>query len=149
MIPAEVIILRILDYRTSLSEKEKLQLSNKEKGYEGEVIFDTLIHDLNTLVINDLLLEVGDTIFQIDTLIIFYGRIYLIDIKNFEGEYCYESSIFKTITGSEKKDPMLQLNRCHSSLRQLLQKYGYDYPSSKSIIIINFIKQKKKGASPS
>jgi hypothetical protein len=136
-IPFELIILRILDYRTDLSDKEKLQLSNKEKGYEGEVKFDTLIQDLETLVVNDLLLEVGDTVFQIDTLIIFYGRIYLIDVKNYEGEYCYESGMFKTITGSEKKDPMLQLNRCHSELRQLLQKYGFNMPIDAFLVFIN------------
>lgn len=136
-IPLELIILRILNYRIDLSIKEKLQLSNKAKGYEGEVKFDTLIHSLNTLVINDFLLEVGDTIFQIDTLIIFFERIYLIDVKNFEGEYCYESSMFKTITGSEKKDPMLQLNRCHSALRQLLQKYGYNFTIESFLVFIN------------
>ncbi len=99
--------------------------------------FDSLIRDLDTLVINDLLLEVGDTVFQIDTLIIFYGRIYLIDVKNFEGEYCYEDGLFKTITGSEKKDPMLQLNWCHLALRQLLQKYGYNLPIEACLVFIN------------
>jgi hypothetical protein len=136
-IPLELIILRILNYRTDLSDKEKLQLSNKEKGYEGEVKFDSLIQNLDTLVINDLLLEVGDTLFQIDTLIIFYARIYLIDVKNFEGEYCYESGIFKTKSGSEKKDPMLQLNRCHSELRQLFQKYGHNLPIDAFLVFIN------------
>lgn len=136
-IPAELILLRILNYRTRLSDKEKLQLANKEKGYQGEVKFDTLIHDLDTLIVNDLLLEVGDTIFQIDTLIIFYRRIYLIDVKTYEGEYCYDAGVFKTISGIEKKDPMLQLNRCHSSLRQLLQKYGYDLPIDSFLVFIN------------
>jgi hypothetical protein len=136
-IPLELIILRILNYRTVLSDKEKLQLSNSEKGYEGEVKFDSLIQNLNTLVINDLLLEVGDTLFQIDTLIIFYERIYLIDVKYFEGEYCYDSGMFKTITGIEKKDPMLQLNRCHSLLRQLLQKFGYNFPIDSFLVFIN------------
>ncbi|MFJ5758276.1 nuclease-related domain-containing protein [Neobacillus sp. NPDC093182] len=136
-IPAELVILRILDYRINLSEKEKLRLSNKEKGYAGELKFDSLIRDLDTLVINDLLLEVGDTVFQIDTLIIFYGRIYLIDVKNYEGEFCYEDGLFKTIAGSEKKDPMLQLNRCHSELRQLLHKYGYNYPIDAFLVFIN------------
>lgn len=136
-IPAELVILRILNYRTVLSEKEKLQLSNKEKGYAGELKFDSLVRDLDTLVINDLLLDVGDTVFQIDTLIIYTERIYLIDVKNFEGEYCYDNGIFKTITGSEKKDPMLQLNRCHSALRQLLQKYRYKLPVEASLVFIN------------
>jgi hypothetical protein len=136
-IPFELIILRILSNRSNLSDKEKLQFSNIEKGFEGEVKFDTLIEHLDTLVINDLLLEAGDTLFQIDTLIIFYGKIYLIDVKNYEGEYCYESDMFKTISGSEKKDPMLQLNRCHSALRQLLQKHGYTLPIDSFLVFIN------------
>lgn len=136
-IPAELVILRILNYRTKLSEKEKLQLSNKEKGYEGELKFDCLIRDLDTLVINDLLLELGETIFQSDTLIIFYRRIYLIDIKYYEGEYCYVDCLFKTTAGSEKKDPILQLKRCHSELRQLLQKYGYNYPTDAFLVFNN------------
>jgi hypothetical protein len=136
-IPPELVKLRILNYRTKLTEKEKLQLSNKEKGYAGELEFDCLIRDLDTLVINELLLEFGETFFQIDTLIIFYGRIYLIDIKYYEGEYCYEDGLFKTIAGSEKKDPMLQLNRCHSELRQLLQKYRYNYPIDAFLVFNN------------
>jgi Nuclease-related domain len=136
-IPFELIILRILSNRSNLSDKEKLQFSNIEKGFEGEVKFDALIEHLDTLVINDLLLEAGDTLFQIDTLIIFYGKIYLIDVKNYEGEYCYESDMFKTISGSEKKDPMLQLNRCHSALRQLLQKHGYTLPIDSFLVFIN------------
>jgi len=136
-IPFELIILRILSYRSKLSDKEKLQFSNTEKGFEGEVKFDALIADLDTLVINDLLLEVGDTLFQIDTLIIFYGKIYLIDVKNYEGEYCYESDMFKNISGIEKKDPMLQLNRCHSAMRQLLQKHGYTLPIDSFLVFIN------------
>ncbi|MFP7299535.1 nuclease-related domain-containing protein [Neobacillus niacini] len=136
-IPLELVILRIMSDRKNLSDKEKLQLSNLEKGYEGEVMFDSLIQDLDTLVINDLLLEMGDTLFQIDTLIIFNERVYLIDVKYYEGEYCYDAGIFKTITGIERKDPMLQLNRCHSSLRQLLQKYGFNYPIDAFLVFVN------------
>jgi hypothetical protein len=136
-IPAEVIILRILKDRMELSEKEKLSLMNKEKGYEGEVKFDTLIKHLDTMILNDLLLEVGDSVFQIDTLIIFSGKIYLIDVKTFEGEYCYEDGIFKYVSGSEKKDPLLQLTRCQSLLRQLLEKYRFNFPIEAYLVYIN------------
>ncbi len=136
-IPAEVIILRILKERMKLSEKERLSLTNKEKGYEGEVKFDALIQHLDTMILNDLLLEVGDTLFQIDTLIIFSGKIYLFDVKTFEGEYCYEDGIFKYVSGSEKKDPLLQLTRCQSLLRQLLEKYRFNFPIEAYLVYIN------------
>jgi ribosomal protein S27AE len=123
-----------------LTEKEKLHLSNQEKGYEGEVKFDALTAGLENenLILNDLLLEVGESLFQIDTLIIFSGVIHLIDVKYFEGEYSYdEKELFKTKTGSEKKDPLLQLKRCHSLFRQLLQKYGYNFPTETHLVFNN------------
>ena len=97
-----------------LTEKEKLHLSNQEKGYEGEVKFDELTAGLENenLILNDLLLEVGESLFQIDTLIIFSGVIHLIDVKYFEGEYSYdEKELFKTKTGSEKKDPLASVEK--------------------------------------
>jgi hypothetical protein len=123
-----------------LTEKDKLHLTNQEKGYEGEVKFDALTAGLENenLILNDLLLEVGESLFQIDTLIIFSGVIHLIDVKTFEGEYYYdEEGLFKTKTGSEKKDPMLQLKRCHSLFRQLLQKHGFNYPTEAHLVYIN------------
>ena len=39
-IPAELIVLLILNDKMEFSEKEKLHLYNQEKGYEGEVKFD-------------------------------------------------------------------------------------------------------------
>ncbi|WHX99576.1 nuclease-related domain-containing protein [Neobacillus sp. DY30] len=136
-LPPEVVILRILNERMELTEKDKQNLWNLEKGYEGEVKFDKLIQHLETLILNDLLLEVSDSLFQIDTLIIFQGKIYLIDIKNYEGEYFYEGGVFKTNTKIEKKDPMLQLKRCQPLLRQLLQKYGYAIPIEAYLVFIN------------
>jgi hypothetical protein len=139
-IPAELIVLRILNDKMEFSEKEKLHLYNQEKGYEGEVKFDDKTAGLenDNLILNDLLLEVGESLFQIDTLIIFSGVIYLIDVKYYEGEYYYdEEGVFKKKTGSEKKDPMLQLKRCHSLFRQLLQKYGYTYPTEAYLVFNN------------
>ena len=139
-ISAELVILRILNVKMELTEKEKLHLSNQEKGYEGEVKFDALTAGLENenLILNDLLLEVGESLFQIDTLIIFSGVIHLIDVKYFEGEYYYdEGGLFKTKTGSEKKDPLLQLKRCHSLFRQLLQKYGFNFPTEAHLVFNN------------
>lgn len=40
--PVELMSIRYLNTRMELTEKEKLQYSNLEKGYEGEVKFDRL-----------------------------------------------------------------------------------------------------------
>jgi transcriptional regulator len=65
-------IMRSLNTRSNLSTKEKKYYFKLEKGYQGELMFDQLTAKLQSdmLVINDLCIEINDTVFQIDTLII-------------------------------------------------------------------------------
>jgi len=79
----EWMILRSLNTRMELSEKEKFYYLNLEKGYEGEIKFDLLAENLleERFIINDLLLEVNNSYFQIDSLIISQGMIQLLDKK--------------------------------------------------------------------
>jgi Nuclease-related domain len=138
-VPTELIILRSLNTRMFLTAKEKLHYSNLEKGYEGEVLFDQLIEKLQSemLVLNDLFLEVNKSVFQIDTLTIAQESIYLIDVKNYEGDYYYESDTFYTQSGEDLKNPLHQLQRCETLLRQLLQNHGYKFPIKSYLVFIN------------
>lgn len=65
----ELLALRFLNSRMKLTEQEKFRLLNLEKGYEGEVKFDQLAEGLHEerYIINDLLLEINNSYFQIDT----------------------------------------------------------------------------------
>ncbi len=89
------------------------------------------------LILNDLLLGVKGTQFQIDSLIISNEIILPYEIKNYEGDYFYESDRLNTISGKEIKDPLLQLTRCESLLRQLLQNLGYYLPAEGSVVFVN------------
>ncbi|WP_031307854.1 nuclease-related domain-containing protein, partial [Mesobacillus boroniphilus] len=62
--------LRILNKRLELSDEEKRYFSYIDKGYKGELQFDAMTEKLTSscLILNDLLLEVEKTTFQIDTL---------------------------------------------------------------------------------
>lgn len=42
----ELLTMRSLNVRMSLSNKEKFQYLNLEKGYEGEIMFDFMLEDL-------------------------------------------------------------------------------------------------------
>lgn len=77
--PAELLLFEILDPRTTLPTREKQQYLNLKKGYEGECIFDSLMEKLqcDCLMLNDLLLTVKGTTFQIDSLLITGGNIFL------------------------------------------------------------------------
>ncbi|MEH7225104.1 nuclease-related domain-containing protein [Bacillus sp. JJ1566] len=96
----ELITLEILNKRSDLSSKDKQYFLNLKKGYEGELLFDSLTEKLQCecLILNDLLLEVNNTTFQIDSSIFIDGKIHSYEVKNFEGDYYYESNKLLKIT---------------------------------------------------
>jgi len=136
----ELLVLRSLNRRMVLTEKEKFRYINLEKGYEGELKFDLLANQLQEekFIINDLLLEVNNSQFQIDSLIITHSFIHLLDIKNFEGDYYLESDrLFSVTTNREYKNPVNQIDRSATLLRMLLQKLQQNYLIQASVIFIN------------
>src|SRR4051812_33780847 len=107
----ELKILRSLNARMDLTEKDKKHYYKLKKGYEGEVMFDLLTEKLpeERLILNDLLLETNNTKFQIDTAMIVQEKIHLFEVKNFEADYEYDSGKFQTISGKEYSNPFDQL----------------------------------------
>ena len=135
----ELLILRILNRRMSLTSEEKQNYKNKEKGFEGEVQFDLLTEKLQSecIVLNDLLLEVNGSKFQIDTLIIFQEIIYPIEVKNYEGDFLFKPDRLEKISGKDYKNPLDQLKHIKFSLSQLLHNLGYNIPIEGTIVFIN------------
>ncbi|MBT2721126.1 nuclease-related domain-containing protein [Bacillus sp. ISL-46] len=137
----ELKILRVLHTRMMLSEKDKQHFFTLKKGYEGEVMFDTMTEKLQCecYILNDLLFKVNNTTFQIDSLIIISGRICFYEVKNFEGDYFIEFNTNRLYKKPQKEynNPLLQLNRSESLLRQLLQNIGYNYPIESQVVFIN------------
>ncbi|WML48996.1 nuclease-related domain-containing protein [Neobacillus sp. PS3-34] len=137
--PEKLKILRVLNSRMNLTADEQKYYLNLEKGYEGEVQFDLLTEKLQSdcLILNDLLLEVNNTKFQIDTLIIYQETTYLFEVKNYEGDFYFDHDILQTISGKEIKNPLDQLKRSNSLLRQLLQNLGFNINVEAYVIFIN------------
>lgn len=122
-----------------LSEKFSRKYIAAEKGYQGEVLFDQMMQNLSIehLIINDLLFEVGNTHFQIDSLLIKQNKIHLFDVKNFEGDYYLEGEKLVTKSGTEIKNPLLQLQRSESLFRQLLQQLSVNFQVEASLVFVN------------
>lgn len=102
--------------------------------------FDKLTINLQEerYILNDLLLEVNNSYFQIDSLIISQGVIHLLDIKNFHGDYYFESDkLYAMLTGREYKNPINQLKRSETLFRQLLQNLKQNFLVEASVIFIN------------
>lgn len=132
-------ILEILNSRMELAEDEKQYYLALEKGYRGELLNDLWVEKLEEeiLVLHNLLFEIKNTQFQIDTLIIAQDRIYFLDVKYHEGDYIYKNEGFYTLSGKETKNHLHQLRRCETLLRQLLQTLGYNLPIESTLIFNN------------
>ncbi|WP_407269810.1 NERD domain-containing protein [Radiobacillus sp. PE A8.2] len=131
--------LKHLKNRSDLPEENLNYLYNLEKGWEGERRFDSVLEEISSdcLILNDLLLEVNNTTFQIDSLLICQQAVYLYEVKNYEGDFYMEGDRFYAASGSEIKNPIQQLKRSESLLRQLLQQNGYKFTISASLVFVN------------
>ncbi|WP_323741822.1 nuclease-related domain-containing protein [Salinibacillus xinjiangensis] len=123
----------------NLPPKDKQHYFNLRKGYEGEVKFDSYTEKLqcDCIILNDLLLRVNSTTFQIDSLIITLDRVFLYEVKNFKGDYYYDSDLLYKKPKIEVINPLLQLQRSESLLRQLLLSLGFNLPIDSSVVFIN------------
>jgi hypothetical protein len=134
-------LLTFLNNRMELSEPEKQYLYSLKKGYEGEVKFDTLTEKLRSecYILNDLLLEINNTEFQIDTTLIYQAKLFLCEIKNFDGEHFYDvkSEKFYKLPSLEINNPLHQLGRKENLLRQFLKARGINIPIEPYVIFID------------
>ncbi|MEQ6375585.1 NERD domain-containing protein [Bacillaceae bacterium S4-13-56] len=125
--------------RMSLSEEEAKQYDNLKKGYEGECQFDEWIAGLpdGALIVNDLLFKHNNTIFQIDSLLITLRKIYLFEVKNYTGDIVINGDKWCMKSGSEIKNPLLQLQRSESLLRQLFHHLKINLPIEAYLVFVN------------
>lgn len=137
--PEKLKLLRYLNIRMQLPSKDYTHYLNLEKGFTGEKQFDKLLVNMpdEWIILKDLLLEYSNTIFQIDSLLITGDCIYVFEVKNYEGDFYIDQDKWCTTLKSEIKNPLLQLQRCESLLRRLLQDLGFNSPIKSYLIFIN------------
>lgn len=136
----ELKVLRSLNARMELTLEDKKYYFKLEKGFEGEVYFDSLIRPIQNefLVLNDLLLKHNNTTFQIDSFFVFQNKLTFYDVKNFEGDYYYNADkIYVKGQRTEILNPINQLGRTSSLLQQLLHSHGYHLPIEGFVVFIN------------
>lgn len=137
----DLIAMRILNARMDLHEKDRLRLYKLAKGYEGEGMFDSFIEKLQcqNYTLNDLSLESGGSLFQLDSTMLTGEPLYLFEVKNYEGDYFFADGQFYKASNKEKVilNPVSQLERSEVLLRQLLQNLGYKIPIESYVVFIN------------
>ncbi|MEC1521876.1 nuclease-related domain-containing protein [Neobacillus niacini] len=135
----ELTLLKYLKSRMESSYDQALNYNNLAKGYEGELKSDIWLKGLTEewLILHDLLFEYHGSNFQIDTLIIAYEKIYLLDVKYFEGDYSIKDDKWYNPAGALQKNPLHQLERCETLLQKLLLKLGHHYKIESYLIFNN------------
>jgi len=137
----ELQILQFLKARKALTSEQTQTYHNLHKGYLGEKNFYQLLKknlSVNSIVLHSLLFESNNTTFQIDCLIILQNTIYLIEVKNFEGDFYLKNKTWYAISSKrEINNPLIQLERSEFLLRNLLQTHGFQFKLSPYVVFVN------------
>ncbi|MCC5895345.1 MAG: NERD domain-containing protein [Alkalibacterium sp.] len=138
--PILLAILNALSKRMTLSYEEKQSKINMEKGFIGEMQFDQLMTESaesEAVVLQDLLLRIKGNSVQVDALMLTQDVVYLYEIKNYDGEYVMKSGQLYTVLSQEISNPLTQLNRTSSLLRQLFQSWSINMTIEANIVFVN------------
>ncbi|MBT2731055.1 NERD domain-containing protein [Carnobacterium sp. ISL-102] len=129
-----------LDKRMTLPDEEALHLLNMQKGFKGEVLFDSLLEeflDIDALILNDLMFTEKGSTFQVDSLILTGEKVLLFEVKNYEGNFQFKSHHLLTSSGKEIGNPLNQLDDTAIKMRQLLSKWNVNLTFEPILIFVN------------
>lgn len=140
-VPPLLLIYETLLQRKESSPKERQQYEQLLKGFIGEKKLRNILSSTDAggiFPIFDLLLEINDTEFQIDCLLLTTDTIYLLEIKNFSGDYYLDNgSIFSMHTKRQIPNPLFQLERTSLLFNQLLEQLRVTMKVVPYIVFIN------------
>ncbi|OHR64337.1 hypothetical protein HMPREF3291_15295 [Bacillus sp. HMSC76G11] len=130
---------RRLNSRLELNAEEANHYFNLEKGFEGEKKFEIWLKQNrgSGIILSDLLLQTNHTTYQIDSLYLTPQKLYLFEVKNFEGDYHLEKEKWLTSVKKEVKNPLLQLKRNDTLFRILMQEHHFQFPVEAFLVFIN------------
>lgn len=138
---SELQILTYLNARIDWSNEDQQNYLNLQKGYTGELKFYNFMQKelkTNDIQLYSLLLEEGNSVFQMDTLLISERTLYLFEIKNFAGDsYVKGEQWYAVSSRKEIRNPVHQLKRSEILLRQFLQKLDYHTKIEPYVVFIN------------
>lgn len=118
--------LEALSKRMLLSTELKVQLKRFESGHKGELLFYKLLEtylSANTSKLFDLTIIVNGSICQIDSLLFFHKKIFIIEIKHYAGDFIIKGDEWYSANQTIIKNPLHQLKRTEILLKQLLEKF--------------------------
>lgn len=137
--PKSLTILENLVGRMQFSQDDYWKYQNQKKGFDGEQLFDGMLKQLecDCLILNDLELPYNSSSFQIDSLIITAFKLYILEVKNYQGEFFMEGKELYQKPNHLRSNPELFLERKQDYLSRVLQAKGYPYPIESKVVYVN------------
>ncbi len=135
----ELQYLETLSERTKLTKVECKELMACQSGFQGEVTFDKVTWPLfkPDFVIDDLNLSYGDSRVQIDKLLQVGERLYLINVKNYSGNYQFKSGSWYHNNVILAHSIFTQIDRAHDILAKILSDSHINLQIVKVIVFMN------------
>lgn len=137
----ELDILFYLQRRMDLSGTQRQKQSNLLKGLEGEQqLYDLLIKQLPSSfeILTDLLLTNNGLEFQIDILLIGDDTIYVLEVKNYAGNFIIQKdNWYVASTRNEIRNPLHQLKRMEILLRNMLQQGKLHFSIESYVVFVH------------
>lgn len=123
--PASLEVLECLRRRDEFSTDCLKMYRRLHQGFLGEEEFARLLDGGNFLRLFDIQLKVDGSEFQMDCLLIFQDDIYLIEVKNLQGDYRFDTDHWHALASKRTiRNPLHQLNRSEILLRQFLKNHA-------------------------
>ncbi|SFL44901.1 Nuclease-related domain-containing protein [Gracilibacillus orientalis] len=137
--PYELQLYDALNRRKLLSKEERKKYNKLQVGYQGELLLDDYVGKIpdECIMLQDLSLSFKNRYFQIDSILIINNQLHLFEVKNYQGEYYYEKDKLYLEQGVEVDDPLTQLKRSESLLRQLVSGLGFHISIQARVVFVN------------
>lgn len=138
-IPKDLLYYRALQKRMKLDRYAENRLEAFEKGYAGELLYDSIFDEIisHLPIFRDIYLNIENSIFQCDALIVYDAGFIVNEIKNFRGIYTYENEKWYVRNNEISEDPIIQLKRATSKLIKLRYLYNLKLNSIGKVIFPN------------
>lgn len=133
--PFELLQLEALRGRIVFSSEQERLYRYLTTGFIGECLSDQMVEKSagRTIQMHDLLLTSGGRTCQVDSLLVVDGKIYLLEVKNWEGSFEVQDGRFSGLSAC----PLVQLQRSKMIVEHLLVRYGFRVEVEARVLFVN------------
>lgn len=139
--PTSLLLYETLLSRKVLSSEERLRYEQLHKGFTGEKQFENIFHSINPkniIPIFDSLFEIAESEFQIDCILLSSDTIFILEVKNYTGDYYIENdNFFNVRTRTQIYNPLNQIERTEFLFKRLLSERQIDMKVRSYVVFIN------------